>query len=251
MRRLSIAILLFPWFTLCSSPVQTSIYGPVPREEYLLGRFDPTKHPLFVRVAESGVPIRGVDHRLRKETMEALAALHRQLKKDHPAAEFWVQSATRTWYDQRAIWEGKWFGRQLVEGKPLNTSIPDPLRRARKILEFSSMPGTSRHHWGTDFDINVLTNVYYDSGNGKTVYEWMKKNAKNFGFCQVYTAGRKAGYFEERWHWSYVPLSRQMTADWIALYGNDNKRIAEFEGAKQAGHLARTYVESINSECLK
>lgn len=251
MRRFPIALLLFPWFALCSSPERTGIYGPVSADEYLLGRFDPARHPLFVRVAESGVPIRGADHRLRKETMEALAALHRQLKKEHPRAEFWVQSATRTWYDQRAIWEGKWFGRQLVEGKPLHTAIPDPLRRARKILEFSSMPGTSRHHWGTDFDINILTNVYYDSGNGKMVYDWMKKNAGNFGFCQVYTAGRKTGYLEERWHWSYVPLSKQMTADWIALYGNDNKRIAEFEGAKQAGHLARTYVESINPECLK
>ena len=111
------------------------------------------------------------------------------------------------------------------------------------------MPGTSRHHWGTDFDINILTNVYYDSGNGKLIYDWMKKNAKSFGFCQVYTAGRKAGYFEERWHWSFLPLSKQMTDDWLALYGKDNRRIADFEGAKQAGHLAKIYVESINPDC--
>lgn len=204
---------------------------------------------MFQRVADAGIPLRGADHRLRKETLEALAALYRQLKKDHPGADFWVQSATRTWFDQRYIWEGKWNGRQLVEGRALNTAIPDPLKRARKILEFSSMPGTSRHHWGTDFDINVLTNVYYDSGNGKLIYDWMKVNAKKYGFCQPYNAGRKSGYYEERWHWTFLPLSRQMTSDWLTLYGKEARHIADFDGARQAGHLAATYVESINPEC--
>ncbi|MBK8672515.1 MAG: D-alanyl-D-alanine carboxypeptidase family protein [Bacteroidetes bacterium] len=29
------------------------------------------------------------------------------------------------------------------------------------------MPGSSRHHWGTEVDINALSNAYFSTGEGK------------------------------------------------------------------------------------
>lgn len=73
------------------------------------------------------------------------------------------------------------------------------------------MPATSRHHWGTDIDLISLNNSYFDKGKGKKEYEWLKMNANNFGFYQVYTNKKngRTGYNLEKWHWSYLPLANE------------------------------------------
>jgi zinc D-Ala-D-Ala carboxypeptidase len=57
-------------------------------------------------------------------------------------------------------------------------------------MQYSSMPGTSRHHWGTDVDLYALDDIYFTYGDGKIVYDWLLANAANYGFCQPYTANR-------------------------------------------------------------
>ena len=74
------------------------------------------------------------------------------------------------------------------------------------------MPMCSRHHWGTDLDLNSLENSYFSSGKGLKIYEWLTKHAPDYGFCQVYTnkkINNRTGYEEEKWHWSYMPIARQ------------------------------------------
>ncbi len=178
--------------------------------------------------------------------------MHRALKKDHPDIPFWVQSSTRNFWSQKRIWEAKWKGKRKVDGKKLNLAYSNPVRRGKKILQYSSMPGTSRHHWGTDFDINRLTNGYYRSGNGLKLFRWMKKNAHRWGFCQPYTADRNQGYNEERWHWSYRPTALKYYSDWLRLIKPRLKQISwknEFAGARSVFYLAPIYVESINPAC--
>ncbi len=105
---------------------------------------------------------------------------------------------------------------------------------------------------GTDFDINQLNNEYYNKGEGKIIYSWLVKNASKYGICQPYTAGRDTGYKEEKWHWSYLPLSKQFLTDWNDLYAGMNSvfwKELSFKGAEHVGHLAPIYVNSINSEC--
>ena len=65
------------------------------------------------------------------------------------------------------------------------------------------MPGTSRHHWGTDIDMTDMSVAFYNTRKGKKMYDWMSKNAAKFGFYQPFNANRKDGYQEEKWHWSY------------------------------------------------
>ena len=42
------------------------------------------------------------------------------------------------------------------------------------------MPSTSRHHWGTDLDLNNLNNSYFTSGKGKKIYKGSEKNKRLF-----------------------------------------------------------------------
>lgn len=223
-----------------------ALFGPISREQYLSGRFHASKSSLFVNPADLGIPVDGKSHFLRKETAAALKRMHDAFRKDHPGVKLIIVSSTRNFWDQKAIWEKKWESKEYV------SAAPDPYRRASLILRYSSMPGTSRHHWGTDFDLNTLTNDYYERGDGRIIYQWLRENAAKFGFCQPYTAGRERGYQEERWHWSYVPLSRHFLKQWNALFAGPDSPFAKkglFAGSEKSGHLAPVYVNSIHDGC--
>jgi LAS superfamily LD-carboxypeptidase LdcB len=182
-------------------------------KQYLLGQFDPATHADFVRIDQQWAAGSAIHGYLRKEAYEAFVRMARAAAQD--GVTLTIISATRTFDRQKAIWENKWNGKVNVEGVDLRT-VKDPTERARRILRFSSMPGTSRHHWGTDFDLNALENEYFESGEGLRVYRWLQTHAATFGFCQPYTnkATGRSGYEEEKWHWSYVPLS----ADFLQRY---------------------------------
>jgi zinc D-Ala-D-Ala carboxypeptidase len=214
---------------------------------YLLGKFDAAQHPDFVPVPASMASVDGMH--LRRETMEAFQRMREAAAKD--GVRLVVISATRGFARQKGIWEGKWSGSRKVNGRSLNTAIPDPAARALEILRYSSMPGTSRHHWGTDFDINSLSPAYYRSGEGKRIYDWMLKHASDYGFCQSYTpkgSDRPHGYEEEAWHWSYRPLSSRF----LDLYRQQVRpeHITGFDGADALpfSEVLR-YVECVAPAC--
>ena len=162
-----------------------------------------------------------------------------------------IISAARNFNHQKRIWEAKWNGNRLVNGKNLKTDIPEPGKRAVAILKYSSMPGTSRHHWGTDIDINSLSPSYFESGKGKKEYEWLRDNADQFGFCQVYSEkgmDRVYGYEEEKWHWSYVPIASKYTR--FFERNVSQKDITGFDGSDALQFsLILNYVTGIASHC--
>jgi zinc D-Ala-D-Ala carboxypeptidase len=167
---------------------------------YLLGRFDQQEDARFVKLEDAHTRGSARGQYLRKETYEAFKRMAEAAQKD--GVQLVIISATRNFFQQKAIWERKWQAESAIESE---------VERAKKILLFSSMPGTSRHHWGTDVDLNNLNNSYFESGEGLKIYEWLKTNAHEYGFCQPYTSkeGGRTGYEEERWHWSYTPLSNE------------------------------------------
>jgi LAS superfamily LD-carboxypeptidase LdcB len=125
--------------------------------------------------------------------------------------------------------------------------------RAKKILEYSSMPGSSRHHWGTDIDLNNFENDWFETGEGLKMYQWMENHAAEYGFCQPYSkkdAQRPNGYNEEKWHWSYTPLAKKYTD--AAAAGLKDSMLGGFEGAVAAKdvEIVRNYVLGINKACL-
>lgn len=215
----------------------------------LLGRFEPQRHPDFV-----SVPARLANKpmMLRRATLAAFERMHSAAAAD--GVRLRIVSGTRTFVEQRRIWEAKWTGTTKVGGRDLRRSEPDPIRRAKTILTFSSMPGTSRHHWGTDIDLNALTDDYFRQGEGARVYAWLRRHAASFGFCQSYTPHgpqRPTGYNEEKWHWSYAPLAVPMLERYRTLIRPAD--VAGFAGAETAGALAiiDRYVNGVDPGCAR
>lgn len=215
--------------------------------DYLLGKFDPATHPDFTKIPTELTNKESLF--LRKEVVEAFLNMKNAAKVDGVSLE--IISATRNFQAQKGIWEAKWNGNRLVEGENLSVSIENPIQRALKILRYSAMPGTSRHHWGTDIDINKLTNSYFLSGKGKEEYEWLVENAGKFGFYQVYSAKdehRTHGYEEEKWHWSYIPSSEIILKHYLDKVKYED--ITGFQGAEtaQSIQVIQHYVVGINSD---
>ncbi|MBI3073923.1 MAG: M15 family metallopeptidase [Deltaproteobacteria bacterium] len=167
----------------------------------------------------------------------------------------WVPSATRTFADQKTIWERKW------RKEPGAT---DDRARALRILQWSSMPGTSRHHWGTDVDLghpncggDCLVDAAWTSAKGRPVYEWLEKNASRFGFCQPYrgapgtrNGGKFAhGYGEERWHWSYRPLAARFLARYVEILSTLRPVKGAFLGAEAGAEFFESFVRNIDANC--
>ena len=185
-------------------------------KDFVLGKFNYRKDTSFIKVNKSHS---SKTIYLKKEAYHSFIKMHNQAKSENINLK--IISGTRNFYEQKAIWERKW-------ERYKNLS---PIDRAKKILEYSSMPSTSRHHWGTDIDLNNLNNSYFEKVRGIEEYQWLVTNANAYGFYQVYTSkneGRK-GYNLERWHWSYIPLSEK----YLKFY-NDNIRIEDIQGFKGA-----------------
>ncbi len=176
-------------------------------KKYLMGQFDPVTDSRFAKIDDAFAQGSAKGGVLRKETYEAFVKMAEAAKKE--GINLFIISATRNFDSQKKIWENKWDGKTLVQGKDL-TTVADKSERARLILLYSSMPTTSRHHWGTDMDLNSLENSFFESGEGLKIYNWLLLHASEYGFCQPYTSkkdGIRTGYEEEKWHWSYLPLS--------------------------------------------
>ncbi|MEO0625364.1 MAG: M15 family metallopeptidase [Bacteroidota bacterium] len=216
--------------------------------DFVRGQFDPSGHPQFERVEDKYTDGAG-GYYLQRDAYAAFRDMHAAADAD--GIRLTIISATRNFNRQKVIWEAKWNGQRLLEGKYKADEVhPDPLERALAILRFSSMPGTSRHHWGTDLDVNALVNSYFKSGYGLEVYEWLLENASDYGFCQPYTAGRPYGYEEERWHWSYLPVSVPLTR--FARENATDADITGFEGAEVAEEIGvlEKYILGINADCV-
>lgn len=220
------------------------VHSQTPDKNYLLGKFDPATHAQFSKLSDEHAQGSAKGAYLRKETYQSFIKMSEAAKKD--GVELIIISATRNFDLQKRIWENKWEGRTMVEGKNL-TTVKDPKERARLILLYSSMPTTSRHHWGTDMDLNSLENSFFESGEGLKIYQWLTTHASEYGFCQPYTSktGGRTGYEEEKWHWSYLPLS----GDFLQAYKkqvrySDIKGFAGSDVAKSM-EVIRKYVEGV------
>lgn len=216
---------------------------------YLMGHFDPSQHEAFVLVDTLHADRPGLF--LRRDTYTAFKSMYEAAAKE--GIQFTIRSATRNFEYQKGIWERKWSGTTKLEGGTDATTMADYRERALAILRYSSMPGSSRHHWGTDIDLNSFSNAYFETGQGKQEYDWLVEHGPSFGFCQPYTAKGKArpeGYEEEKWHWSYYPVSAILTEAARSKFRED--RVEGFSGSETAARIRilERYILGINSECL-
>jgi hypothetical protein len=203
----------------------------------LLGQFDPASHPDFEQLPADWTDKEAIF--LRRGVLSAFGSMRAAAQRD--GIRLLVRSATRTFAYQRGIWEAKW-------ARPQHLGWRD-VEKARDIMRYSSMPGTSRHHWGTDIDLNKFEAEWFETGEGKRLHDWLGAHASEFGFWNVYddkrTSGR-GGYEWEPWHWSHLPTAGGL----LAAY-NERVTIADlagFSGAEAAGSLdvLREFVNGVS-----
>ncbi|MEM7185246.1 MAG: M15 family metallopeptidase [Bacteroidota bacterium] len=153
-----------------------------------------------------------------------------------------VVSAYRSFQRQKEIFEGK-YHRFTNQGL-------SPADAIDKIIEYSTIPGTSRHHWGTDIDLidggakrpeSVLQAKHFH-GNGPfcKFKEWMNEHATSFGFYEVYTDHpERKGFEYEPWHFSYAPVSIPM----LEAYKNlDVKAILQAEQIAGSAYFTDDFI---------
>ncbi len=231
-----------------TDPTNSPPWNMVLSPEALLGKIAPAQDTGFTRIAAQFTNKDAIY--LRKRAYQDF--IHMKTAAAAEGISLQIISATRNFAAQKRIWEAKWNGQRKVDGMDLSQAMNDPEERALKILEYSSMPGTSRHHWGTDIDLNALNNRYFASGEGKKIYDWLLAHAHEYGFCQVYTArgrDRPYGYNEEKWHWSYLPLAIQFLDQYNEKIGYDD--LGGFDGDQVVEEIdaIRKYVNGIAPRC--
>ncbi|MGB0459085.1 MAG: M15 family metallopeptidase [Porticoccaceae bacterium] len=134
-----------------------------------------------------------------------------------------ICSAYRSFDRQMLIWNAKASGMRPVMnpfGQPINIQDLNPWQKIQAILRWSALPGASRHHWGTDFDIydasampegyqiQLTPNEVQGDGLFAPMHDWLDGylDSSESGFYRPYAVD-KGGIAPERWHLSYRPIA--------------------------------------------
>ncbi len=133
-------------------------------------------------------------------------------------------SSFRDFKTQLRIWNHKYTGKKPlydIQGHPRQCSDLTPEAIVWHILDWSALPGGSRHHWGTEIDIvdaaampdgyrvKLLPEEVSPGGLFYPLHQWLEVNIESFGFFQPYQF-YQGGMFPEPWHLSYAPLAMEL-----------------------------------------
>jgi LAS superfamily LD-carboxypeptidase LdcB len=139
---------------------------------------------------------------------------------NHAGFQLQIASGFRDFQRQLQIWNRKFAGESPIldsRSHPLNIQCLTEQQIITAILKWSALPGASRHHWGTDFDIYDRRSLppgtvihlepwEYFSGHQADFFTWLKQHLHQFGFFFPYDKDRE-GVSVEPWH-----ISHQRTA---------------------------------------
>ncbi len=134
-------------------------------------------------------------------------------------------SGYRNYQRQCQIWQDKVLGEREIldnQGNPCNTFSSEE-EKFEAIARWSAIPGTSRHHWGTDLDIfsakavennypvKLLVEEFSKQGPCFELEQWLATNLHKFQFFRPYQKDL-GGIAPEPWHISYQPLASKFSA---------------------------------------
>ena len=156
---------------------------------------------------------------LESETAVAFEKMRTSAAKD--GINLAICSAFRDFDRQQVIWNAKASGKRVLldsDSKPVDVDKKSPEQIIALILLWSALPGTSRHHWGTDIDVfdsnsiskanlQLIPQEYTSNGPCHQLYTWLVNNAEQFGFYFPFQQGL-SGVSAEPWHLSYFPVSK-------------------------------------------
>ena len=224
--------------SIITKPVKPKNFEKI-EKNILLGKFDYKKDSNF-SIVSSKYSSKTIY--LRKEVLQKFDQMYDAALKD--GIKLVIISGTRSFNHQKYIWDRKW---------AKNILKMDSISTVKEIMKYSSMPSTSRHHWGTDIDLNSLENSYFEKGEGKKIFDWLVENAFKYGFHMTYDnqeETKRTGYKMEKWHWSYMPISKQFLIQFNEYVKCEN--ISSFKGSKFACHpkvdVIKNFVNGINTD---
>jgi LAS superfamily LD-carboxypeptidase LdcB len=155
--------------------------------------------------------LKGSKYKLQVKAYDALEKMLADALKKGVRIE--VVSAYRSFDHQNKLWK-----RKYLKYRKLGYSVK---KAVNKIVEYTAIPGTSRHHWGTEVDLRDYKRRHTPSlrSNKNSTYEkWMHENAHKYGFYLVYTNNKfRTGYKYESWHYSYRELSNPLLKEYQKL----------------------------------
>ena len=157
--------------------------------------------------------------KLEKNTFIAMEKMRKAALLD--GIKIKVVSGFRDFERQKQIWNRK-FKKFTTEN---NLSDLDAIK---EIIRFSTIPGTSRHHWGTEIDIIdedfknekklLISNKYEEGGIFEKLKKWMDNNSQKFGFYLTYDNNiNRKGFEYEPWHYSYLPESKRYLKSFLKI----------------------------------
>ena len=133
-----------------------------------------------------------------------------------------ICSSFRNFEKQLSIWNRKWLGQlplNTLDNKLLVANDLSDQEKIHAIMLWSALPGASRHHWGTDFDVydkscverhhhdfQLVPSEYENNGPCAALSKWISKNVNRYGFYLPYSQ-YVGGVAIEPWHISNIELA--------------------------------------------
>lgn len=187
--------------------------------------------------------------KLEKNTFDAFNKMQIAAKKD--GIDLKIASAHRGYDRQKLIWNTKF--------KKFTTEFNlKPNQAVYEIIRFSTIPGTSRHHWGTEIDIIdnnypdeedvLIAKKFQKGGVFFKLKNWLNINSEKFGFYITYNNDpNRKGFEHEPWHYSYAPVSKKMLSLFLK---SDLKKVIKKEEIKGSEYFTDDFIEKYKKEYI-
>lgn len=203
-----------------------------------------------------------------KETLSKFLKLKERALREN--VDLYVLSSFRSFEDQLNIWNKKCLGEKTLydsDGIALDFHQLNEEEVVFAILRWSALPGTSRHHWGTDFDVvdkNTWPSDYHvelvpsEFSEGSMFYK-MKcffdeiiENEDGLGFFRPYDIDQN-GVAPEMWHYSDIKIAQNYYESFtfsdfkFFLNSQDSKSFLNLDIVKEnAEFIFENYVRNIS-----
>jgi LAS superfamily LD-carboxypeptidase LdcB len=215
-----------------------------------------TRYSIEELMGKAEIDLYGEDINLREEAHDAFVEMRKAALAD--GIDIKIVSSYRSFDRQAVIFERKYL-KYTDDGM-------EPLDAIEKIIEYSTIPGTSRHHWGTDVDLIdgspkvdgdvLVASKFGPEGPFEKFKLWMDENSEKFDYYLVYTNNpKRRGFKYEPWHYSYAPLSKPMLKTFRLKNILKQLKAEDFLGSDElTTEFVKTYIEDnildINPELL-
>lgn len=166
-----------------------------------------------------------INRYFHRDVYEDFLRLRKRAEED--GFELYVTSSFRSFDDQLRIWNEKAQGKRALfddNGEALDFSKLRERDILNSILRWSAIPGASRHHWGTDFDIvdklswpkdyhiQLTPQEFSQGGPFHEFSKWLSRlitEEKGLGFFRPYE-NDLGGVAPEMWHLGHIEKGNEL-----------------------------------------